>query len=44
VFGFFIFASRFAGGFARMIPFAENKGVINAALGAEEGIVIEVEE
>jgi hypothetical protein len=44
VFGYFTFGSRYAGGFVRMMPEADNKGIINAGQGAEESILIEVEE
>lgn len=44
VWGFFVFASRYAGGFVRMMPDADKQGIINAGQGAEESIVLEVEE
>ena len=44
VWGFFVFASLYAGGFVRMIPDAHKRGIINAGQGAEESIVLEVEE
>ncbi len=44
VWGYFIFSSRYAGGFVRIMPEADNKRVINAGQGAEESIVLEVDE
>jgi hypothetical protein len=44
VFGCFIFCSRYAGGFVRMLPEADNEHIINAGQGAEESIILEVEE
>jgi len=44
VWGYFIFSSRYAGGWVRMLPEADNKRVINAGQGAEESIVLEVDE
>jgi hypothetical protein len=42
--GFFISGSRYAGGFVRMLPEKGNRGIINYHQGAEESIILEVEE
>jgi hypothetical protein len=44
VFGLFIFGSRYAGGFVRLLPEKGNNGVINAHQGAVESILVDVEE
>jgi hypothetical protein len=44
VWGFFVFGSRYAGGFVRLQPEKGHKGVINTHLGAEESIILEVDE
>lgn len=44
VWGFFVFGSRYAGGFVRVLPEKDNKGVINSHLGAEESMILEVKE
>ena len=44
VWGLFVLGSRYAGGFVRVMPAKNNTGVINTAQGAEESIIIEVEE
>jgi hypothetical protein len=44
VWGIFVFGSREAGGFVRVLPEKGNSGVINSFQGAELGIVFEVEE
>jgi len=44
VWGFFVFGSRYAGGFVRVLPEKENKGVINSHHGAEESMILEVKE
>jgi hypothetical protein len=42
--GFFVFGSRYAGGFVRLLPVRDSKGVINSKQGAEESMILEVEE
>jgi hypothetical protein len=42
VWGFFVFGSRYAGGFVRVLPEKDNKGVINSHYGAEESMILEV--
>lgn len=42
VWGFFLFGDLYGGGFLRMMP-CTRQGVINAARGAEEGILFEVD-
>lgn len=44
IWGLFVFGSRYAGGFVRILPEKHSKGVINAAQGAVESIILEVEE
>ena len=44
VWGLFVFGSRYNGGFVRMLPEKGNQGVINSHQGAEESIILEVEE
>jgi hypothetical protein len=44
VWGFFVFGSRYAGATVRLLPWKDDKGVINVHQGAEKSIVIEVEE
>lgn len=43
VWGVFAFGSRYAGGFLRMMPAAAEGNVINAAQGASEGLILEIE-
>jgi uncharacterized circularly permuted ATP-grasp superfamily protein len=42
--GFFVFGSRYAGGFVRLLPVRDNKVVINSKQGAEESMILEVDE
>ncbi|MCP5106465.1 MAG: hypothetical protein GY950_23980, partial [bacterium] len=44
IWGIFVFGSRCAGGFVRMMPEKNSRGVINSRQGAEESIIIEVDE
>ena len=44
VWGLFVFGSRYAGGFVRIMPETGTTGVINTKLGAEESIILEVRE
>jgi hypothetical protein len=44
VWGFFAFGPLYGGGFLRMMPKAGSRGVINAAQGATEGVLMEVEQ
>lgn len=44
VWGLFVFGSRYAGGFVRVLAGEKNRGVINTHQGAEESIILEVEE
>ncbi len=44
VWGFFVFGARCAGGFVRILPGKGNRGVINSHQGAEESIILEVDE
>lgn len=44
IWGLFVLGSRFAGGFVRVMPEKNTRGVINTSQGAEESIIIEVEE
>jgi uncharacterized circularly permuted ATP-grasp superfamily protein len=44
VWGLFIFDSHYAGGFVRILPEKNTQGVINSSQGAEESILLEVEE
>ncbi|UCH95168.1 MAG: hypothetical protein JSV88_33670 [Candidatus Aminicenantes bacterium] len=44
VWGLFVFGCRYAGGFVRILPEKGNKGVINSHQGAEESIILEVDE
>ncbi len=43
VWGLFCFGSRYGGGFLRMVPAGSGDGVINAARGATEGLIFEVQ-
>ncbi len=42
IWGMYKFGDRYGGGFLRMMPKDEGDGVINAARGAEEGLIFEV--
>ncbi len=42
VWGTFCFGDTYGGGFLRMVPHGTGDGIINAARGAEEGILLEV--
>lgn len=44
VWGLFVFGTRYAGGFVRLLPAKGNQGIINSHQGAEESIILEVEE
>ena len=44
VWGFFVFGSRYAGGFVRILPENNSSGVINSHQGAEESIILEIRE
>jgi len=44
IWGGFVFGPRYAGEWVRLLPTDDNKGIINRAKGAEEGVVFEVEE
>jgi uncharacterized circularly permuted ATP-grasp superfamily protein len=45
VWGFFVFGSRYAGGWVRVIPvYGKGAGVINTARGAEESVIFEIDE
>lgn len=44
VWGLFVFASQYAGGFLRMLPTENIKGVINSQQGATKTIILEVED
>ncbi|MGD2091074.1 MAG: hypothetical protein PVH61_33170 [Candidatus Aminicenantes bacterium] len=44
IWGLFVFGSRYAGGFVRILPEKHSRGVINTARGAVESIILEVEE
>jgi hypothetical protein len=44
VWGFFVFGSRYAGGYVRVLPEKHDRGVINTHQGAEESIILEVME
>lgn len=44
VWGLFAFGNHYAGGFVRILPEKNNKGVINTKQGAEKSIVLEIEE
>jgi hypothetical protein len=44
VWGLFAFGTRYAGGFVRILPEKNDKGVINSKQGAEESIILEVRE
>jgi hypothetical protein len=42
--GVFVFGSRFGGLWIRVLPAENKKGVINSGQGAEESVVLEIEE
>jgi len=44
VWGIFVFGPRGAGGFTRVLPTRDHKGVINASQGARLNIILEVKE
>ena len=45
VWGFFVFGSRYAGGWVRVIPVhGKGQGVINTSRGAEESVIFEIDE
>lgn len=44
IWGLFVLGSRYAGGFVRVMPEKNTRGVINTRQGAEESIIIEVDE
>jgi uncharacterized circularly permuted ATP-grasp superfamily protein len=44
VWGFFVFGSRYAGGWVRVLPKEGNLGVVNSSQGAEESIIFEIDE
>jgi hypothetical protein len=44
IWGLFVFGSRYAGGFVRILPENHGKGVINSTQGAEESIILEIQE
>jgi len=44
VWGLFVFGSRYAGGFLRVLPEKDTQGVINTHQGAEKTVILEVEE
>jgi hypothetical protein len=44
VWGLFVFGSRYAGGFMRVLPEKNAQGVINTHRGAEKTVILEVEE
>jgi uncharacterized circularly permuted ATP-grasp superfamily protein len=44
IWGLFVLGSRYAGGFVRVMPAKNTRGVINTRQGAEESIIIEVQE
>lgn len=44
VWGFFIFGSNYAGGWVRVLPREGNVGVVNSHLGAEESVILEIDE
>ncbi len=44
VWGFFVFGSRYGGGFVRILPEDNTSGVINSHQGSEESIILEVRE
>jgi len=44
IWGLFTLGNRYAGGFVRILPAKHNTGVINSSKGAEESIILEVEE
>ncbi|MCP5051749.1 MAG: hypothetical protein GY940_31575, partial [bacterium] len=43
VWGFFVFGSRYAGEWVRVLSGKDEKGIVNRAQGAEEGVVFEVD-
>jgi hypothetical protein len=44
IWGLFAFGNRYAGGFLRILPKENGKGVINTRQGAEKTVILEVEE
>ena len=44
IWGLFVFGSRYAGGFLRIMPRDNGKGVINTHQGAEKTVIFEVDE
>jgi hypothetical protein len=44
IWGFFTFGPLYGGGFLRMMPKEGSRGVVNAAQGATEGVLMEVEQ
>jgi hypothetical protein len=44
IWGLFVFGSLYAGGFVRLLPEKQSKGIINSAQGAEESLILEVKE
>ena len=44
VWGLFVFGSRYAGGFLRVLPEKDTQGVINTQKGAEKTVILEVDE
>ncbi|MCU0286498.1 MAG: hypothetical protein MUF15_08860 [Acidobacteria bacterium] len=44
IWGLFVLGSQYGGGFVRVMPAKNTRGVINTRQGAEESIIIEVEE
>ncbi|UCH93958.1 MAG: hypothetical protein JSV88_27330 [Candidatus Aminicenantes bacterium] len=44
VWGFFVFGSRYGGGWGRVLPAADNQGAINCHQGATVSVVFEVDE
>jgi hypothetical protein len=42
--GFFVFGDRYCGGWTRILPTSNKKGVVNAHQGAEMAMIIEVDE
>ncbi|UCH93957.1 MAG: hypothetical protein JSV88_27325 [Candidatus Aminicenantes bacterium] len=44
VWGFFVFGSRYAGAWVRVLPREGNPGVVNSRQGAEESVILEIDE
>jgi hypothetical protein len=42
--GFFVFGDRYAGGWTRVLPSSNKKGVVNAHQGAQMAMIFEVDE